>query len=150
MDGTLSSSLLPTKMAEANSPQAGPSAPKADVKAMAREVPPFLKPLQFMGVPRGVLTWKPRLPSRNWSIFIAVSTTLTSLYVYDRRECNRIQDEYKQRVSHLAQQPMHPSEYPRKVFVYTAKSPGDEDPEKSFLFFRKYVKVRMPFYCRGF
>lgn len=94
-----------------------------------------------MGVPRGILTWKPRLPSRNWSIFIGVTSTLTSLYIYDRRECRRILEEHKEHVRHLAEEPMQPREWPRKVHVFASKSPGDDDTDKSLIFFKKYVKV---------
>jgi import inner membrane translocase subunit TIM54 len=106
-----------------------------------REIPPFLRPLTYMGVPKSVLAWQPRLPSRNWTIFLTVTTTLTSLYVYDRNECKKIRQEYKDRVQFLAEQSLHPREYPRKVIVYAAKSPGDDDYDKNLLYFKKYVKV---------
>ncbi|MCO5599869.1 hypothetical protein L7F22_053976 [Adiantum nelumboides] len=125
---------------------AGPSASApatssmTKVKAPPRPVPAMLKPLQFMGVPRGILTWQPRLPSRNWSIFWGLTISISSLYIYDRRECKRIKQEYIDQLSHLAKEPLKPNEYPRKVAVYTARSPGDEDYEKSLLFFKLYVK----------
>lgn len=113
------------------------------IPAPPREIPSFLKPLQFMGVPKAVLTWKPRLPSRNWTIFFTVTGGLTSMYIYDRRQCKAIQQEYKDRVRSLAEEPMLPSEHPRKIIVYAAKSPGDDDYEKSLLYFKKYVKVSL-------
>lgn len=125
---------------------AGPSAPLSGstiqnkASTTKRPVPPFLRPLQFMGVPKAILTWQPRLPSRNWSIFLGLTISLSSLYIYDRRECKRIKQEYIDHLSHLAKQPLKPNEYPRKVAVFTAKSPGDEDYEKSLLFFKLYVK----------
>lgn len=121
---------------------AGPSQGAVPPKQQPpREIPAFLRPLRFMGVPKAVLTWQPKMPSRNTSIFLGVTITLASLYIYDRRECERIRQEYKDKVKHLADEPLLPREYPRKVLVYTARSPGDDDYEKSLLFFKKYVKV---------
>lgn len=36
---------------------------------------------------------------------------------------------------------MQPREWPRKVHVFASKSPGDDDTDKSLIFFKKYVKV---------
>lgn len=105
-----------------------------------RAIPRGLRPFLYLGIPESVLRWKPKPPSRNTSIFLAVSTTLVSLYVYDRRECKRIRQEYIDQVSHLAEQPLAPYEYPRKIHVYGAKSPGDDDYEKSIVYFRRYVR----------
>ena len=82
-----------------------------------RPVPPALRPLLFMGIPESVLTWKPRMPSRNMSIFILTVGALTIAYYEDRQECKRIRSEYVERVRGLAEQPMRPSEWPRKVSV---------------------------------
>ncbi|CEH18010.1 SPHINGOSINE KINASE [Ceraceosorus bombacis] len=114
----------------------------AAVKSPAppREIPPTLRPLQYLGIPRSVLTWQPKLPSRNWLIFIGTTSTLTALYVYDRRECKRIREEYKDKVRHLAEEPLKPNQFARKVKVYCAKSPGDDDYDKSLMFFKKFVK----------
>lgn len=105
-----------------------------------RPVPPALRPLLFMGIPESVLTWKPRMPSRNMSIFILTVGALTIAYYEDRQECKRIRSEYVERVRGLAEQPMRPSEWPRKVSVYTAKYPGNDDWEVAAIYFRRYVK----------
>ncbi|PWN25245.1 hypothetical protein BDZ90DRAFT_243840 [Jaminaea rosea] len=93
-----------------------------------------------MGIPESVLRWKPRPPSRNTSIFFAVTGTLFSLYYYDRRECKRIRQSYIDQVRPYAEEPLAPYEYPRIVQVYTAKCPGDDDPVKARKWFNKYVK----------
>lgn len=111
-----------------------------NIPAPLRPIPPMLRPLTYMGIPEGVLRWKPRLPSRNWSIFITVTGTLTSLYIYDRNQCKKIRQEYKDKVRFLAEQPMQSNERARKVRILAAKSPGDDDYDKSLLFFKKYVK----------
>lgn len=50
-------------------------------------------------------------------------------------------EEYKDRVRWMAEQPMQPSEWPRKITVFGTKSPGDENYDESILFFKKYMKV---------
>lgn len=116
------------------------SSPEGPAPSSQRAVPGALRPLLWMGVPRSVLTWKPRLPSRNWSIFWASVATLSYLYYEDRRQCKKILEEYKDRVRGLAEEPLAPNQLPRKVTVYTAKYPGDDDYEVGALYFRRYVK----------
>ncbi|KAI3623235.1 TIM54 [Malassezia furfur] len=114
--------------------------PAGAAPAAPRAVPTALRPLQWMGIPQSILTWKPRLPSRNWSIFWLSVTSLSLLYYEDRRQCKKILEEYKERVRGLAEEPMSPKDLPRKVTVYTAKYPGDDDYEVGALYFRRYVK----------
>ena len=97
--------------------------------------------LRYTGLPVW-LAKRPKLPSRNWLIFIGVTSSLLGLYTYDRRKCKEIRDEYIKRVAHLAQEPMGSMDLPRKVTVYASKWPGDEDANRSLKYFRKYVKVR--------
>lgn len=105
-----------------------------------RTVPRALRPLRYVGIPDSVLSWKPRLPSRNWSIFWVSVAAVSYLYYEDRRQCKKILDEYKDRVRGLSEDTMQPLEHPRKVLVYTAKYPGDNDYEKGLQFFKRYVK----------
>ncbi|SPO42099.1 related to TIM54 (component of the mitochondrial TIM22 translocase) [Pseudozyma flocculosa] len=121
-------------------PSPAPASTTATPKPPPRPVPTFLKPLQFMGVPRGVLTWKPRLPSRNWSIFLVTVGTLSYLYYDDRKQCRQIRRDYCDKVSHLAHESMRTNDWPRKVVVYTTKSPGDDDYDQALRYFKKYVK----------
>ena len=99
--------------------------------------------LRYTGLPESWIT-RPRLPSRNWLIFIGAVSSLVSAYAYDRRQCRLIREEYIRKVEHLAQEPMPSSALPRKVTVYAAKWPGDEDHSRPLRYFRKYVKVRPP------
>ena len=46
------------------------------------------------------------------------------------------------KVKDLAEAPLHSHDYPRKVTVYGAKWPDDEDSDRAIKYFRKYVKVR--------
>jgi import inner membrane translocase subunit TIM54 len=102
----------------------------------------FRASLEHTGLPRGVLTWKPRLPSRNWTIFWTVLGTVSYIYYDDRKKCREIKEEYLRKVEHLGKESIKGSlEMPRKVTVYGAKWPEDEDTDRALRFFRKYVKV---------
>ena len=105
-----------------------------------RSVPPSLRPLVWLGIPESVLAWKPRLPSRNWCIFLASVAAVGYLYYDDRRQCKKILEEYKDRVRGLSEHSMHPLEQPRKVLVYTAKYPGDDNYDVGTIYFKRYVK----------
>lgn len=128
---TSTSSIAPTNSSVASSSVSGPAKPKTGVRVA----------LEFSGIPPSWFEKRPRLPSRNWLIFWGVVATTTGYYIYDRRECKRIRQEYVDRVSPLAQVPLHSLDLPRKVVVYGAKWPGDEDHERNIKHFRKYVKV---------
>jgi import inner membrane translocase subunit TIM54 len=97
--------------------------------------------LQYTGIPPSWLDKRPKLPSRNWLIFITVTSSIAGYYIYDRRQCNQIRQSYIDRVKHLADEPLASLDVPREVTVYGAKWPGDEDYDRSLKYFRKYVKV---------
>ncbi|KAF8965194.1 inner membrane protein import complex subunit Tim54-domain-containing protein [Flammula alnicola] len=96
--------------------------------------------LAYTGIPPSWLDKRPKLPSRNWLIFLSVTSSVVGLYIYDRRECKNIRQSYIDRVKHLAEVPIDPFEAPRRVTVYGAKWPADEDYDQSIKYFRKYVK----------
>jgi import inner membrane translocase subunit TIM54 len=97
--------------------------------------------LEFTGIPPSWFDKRPKLPSRNWLIFISVTSSMAGYYFYDRRQCNQIRQSYVDRVKHLAAEPLNSLDVPRKVTVYGSKWPGDEDYGRSMKYFRKYVKV---------
>lgn len=97
--------------------------------------------LEYTGIPPSWLDKRPRLPSRNWLIFLSVTNTLIAYYAYDRHESRKIRQEYVARVKHLAEERLQPLDFPRTVTVYSAKWPGDDDWDRGSLYFRKYVKV---------
>lgn len=98
--------------------------------------------MEHTGLPRGVLTWKPRLPSRNWLIFWSVVGSVSYLYYDDRRKCRLIKADYISRVERMGQEPMvNALAMPRKVTVWAAKWPEDDDADRGARYFRKYVKV---------
>jgi len=92
--------------------------------------------LKHTGIPPSWLDKRPKLPSRNWLIFLSVTSSIAGLYIYDRRQCKHIRQSYIDRVKHLAEQPFDPLDTPRKVTVYAAKWPGDEDYDQSMRYFR--------------
>ncbi|KAF9227709.1 hypothetical protein BS17DRAFT_774180 [Gyrodon lividus] len=96
--------------------------------------------LEYTGIPASWISARPRLPSRNWCIFISLTSSLISCYAYDRHQARVIRQSYIDRVKHLAEEPMGSLERPRKVVVYGAKWPGDEDHQRAVRFFKKYVK----------
>ena len=98
--------------------------------------------LQYTGIPPSWFDKRPKLPSRNWLIFLSVTSSLIGLYAYDRKKCREIREEYIKRVEPLAQEPMEAHELPRKIRVYASKWPNDEDYTRSIRYFKKYVKVR--------
>lgn len=97
--------------------------------------------LRYTGIPPSWLDKRPKLPSRNWLIFLSVTSSVIGLYVYDRRQCKEIRQSYVDKVQHLSEVPVDPFESPRKVLVLGAKWPGDEDYDQGIKYFRKYVKV---------
>ncbi|KAI8989726.1 mitochondrial import inner membrane translocase subunit Tim54 [Trametes punicea] len=96
--------------------------------------------LRYTGIPPSWLEKRPRLPSRNWLIFLSVTSAVTGYYIYDRKQCKKIRQEYVDKVKDIAVQPMGSMELPRLVTVYGARWPGDEDYDRSMRYFRKYVK----------
>lgn len=98
--------------------------------------------LRYTGIPPSWLDKRPSLPSRNWLIFLGVTSSIAGWYIYDRRQCTKIRQEYVDKVKHLSEVPLHSLDYPRKVTVYGSKWPGDEESDRSLRYFRKYVKVR--------
>lgn len=96
--------------------------------------------LEYTGIPQSWLSARPRLPSRNWLIFITLTSSVLSYYTYDRHQARKIRASYIDRVKHFSEEPMKSSELPRKVTVYGAKWPGDEDHQRAIQFFKKYVK----------
>lgn len=124
----------PSSTVASPSAPTGPPKPKSGARAA----------LEYTGIPPSWFEKRPRLPSRNWLIFLSVTGGLAALYTYDRRECARVRTLYVDRVKHLAESPLHPMDLPRKVRVLGARCPADEDYERNARYFRKYVKV-----CRG-
>ncbi|RDB21218.1 Mitochondrial import inner membrane translocase subunit TIM54 [Hypsizygus marmoreus] len=100
----------------------------------------FQTALRYTGIPESWLNKRPKLPSRNWLIFLSVTSSIAGYYIYDRRQCKQIRQRYIDLVKDQAEGLVGPLYAPRKVNVYGAKWPGDEDYDQAVKYFRKYVK----------
>ncbi|KAF8205793.1 inner membrane protein import complex subunit Tim54-domain-containing protein [Mycena galopus ATCC 62051] len=108
--------------------------------ASARPTSGIRTVLKYSGIPPSWLDKRPKLPSRNWLIFLSVTSSVAGLYIYDRQQCKTIRKAYVEKVKDLADEPVESLYRPRKVTVYSGKWPGDEDHDQSLKYFRKYVK----------
>ncbi|TGZ84662.1 hypothetical protein EX30DRAFT_337159 [Ascodesmis nigricans] len=87
----------------------------------------------------GLPNLRAKLPSRNWTIFLTVVGTFSGFLYYDRHQTKLIKARYQSLVSHLAEEPLSPLDYPRKVTVYLISPPGDGIvPAREH--FRDYIK----------
>lgn len=101
----------------------------------------FRTALKYTGIPVSWLDKRPKLPSRNWLIFLSVTSSIAGLYIYDRRQCKLIRQHYVDLVKDQAEVLVNPLDWPRRVTVLGSKWPGDEDYDQAIKYFRKYVKV---------
>ncbi|KAK3114080.1 mitochondrial import inner membrane translocase subunit tim54 [Teratosphaeriaceae sp. CCFEE 6253] len=74
---------------------------------------------RMMGVPRL------RLPSRNWSIFFAITGSFASAVAYDKYHTRLAKQKWCDAVSHLAGQPLDTKLMPRRLTIYLSAPPGD-------------------------
>ncbi|OCF43773.1 mitochondrial import inner membrane translocase subunit TIM54 [Kwoniella heveanensis CBS 569] len=118
------------------------AASASTVKPAPVELTGFRSALSHTGIPHSVLTWKPKLPSRNWLIFWTITASLSGAYYYDRRECNRIKEETIRMVEGRGREVLEGGSLgsTRRVTVWGAKWGGDEDTDRALRYFRKYVK----------
>ncbi|KAF2859849.1 hypothetical protein K470DRAFT_218398 [Piedraia hortae CBS 480.64] len=79
------------------------------------------------------------LPSRNWTIFLTVSASFGAAVSYDKWATRRVQAKWRDRVSHIALEPLDSSILPRKIGVYIEAPPGD-GLRAAREFFLDYVK----------
>ncbi|KAF2234917.1 hypothetical protein EV356DRAFT_566839 [Viridothelium virens] len=98
------------------------SSPNASSTAKAAEAAPRQNPaLRMLGIPN----WKPKLPSRNWLIFLTITTSFTCAILYDRHYKRKSQEKWARVVSHLQKDPLSTKQMPRRLTVYLAAPPGD-------------------------
>lgn len=76
----------------------------------------------MMGLPR----LPSKLPSRNWTIFLAVTGAFSSAIIYDKREKKRATAKWRRAVAPLAEELIaSPNQLPRKLTIYLESPPGD-------------------------
>jgi len=69
--------------------------------------------------------FRPRLPSRNWMIFLSITGSFTAAIVYDKREKKRVQRKWARLVEHIAKEPMGSKQMPRKLTIFLEGPPTD-------------------------
>lgn len=134
---------------------APPEPPKSKFKPLPP--PPKSKLLRFMGINPAAM--KDFIPSRKTSMYFTLIASPFLLYMYDRRCAERIMDEYKARVSHLAERPLPEPlegggggargagspdaalEFPRKVWIMSSRVPDDFEEDRGNRWFKTYIKV---------
>ncbi|WVQ85225.1 hypothetical protein IAT38_007390 [Cryptococcus sp. DSM 104549] len=144
--GAPTSTPTPTPTsASAPAPGATAAGPRPPLPGAPAELPPltgFRSALEHTGLPRSVLLYKPRLPSRNWCIFWTILGSVSFAYSYDRRESKRIKEECVKEVEGFGREVLEGGSLGevRKVEVWGARWGGDEDSDRALRYFRKYVK----------
>ncbi|SCV69092.1 BQ2448_2112 [Microbotryum intermedium] len=102
----------------------------------------------YLGIPQAVFDWRPNRPGPKMSVFLLTTVTLTGAYVYDRRECKRIQQEYIDKVKWMSEETMASEQNARKLKVYGARVPDDGELERSTKWFKRYMRVStVPMIC---
>ncbi|KAE8151834.1 mitochondrial import inner membrane translocase subunit Tim54 [Aspergillus avenaceus] len=76
---------------------------------------------RMMGLPN----FRPKLPSRNWMIFLTVTGSFTAALMYDRKEKKRAQKKWCDLVAHLSKESLPVEQTRRKLTVFLAAPPGD-------------------------
>lgn len=69
--------------------------------------------------------FRPKLPSRNWSIFLAITGSFTAAVIYDKRETKRAQRKWCKLVEHIAKEPLDSKAMPRKLTIFLEGPPTD-------------------------
>ncbi|KUJ07928.1 uncharacterized protein LY89DRAFT_725274 [Mollisia scopiformis] len=70
--------------------------------------------------------FRPRLPSRNWMIFLSITGAFTTAVIYDKREEKRAQRKWMKAVEHIGKEPLPSSgSMPRKLSIFLEAPPGD-------------------------
>lgn len=108
-------------MADAN-PSTPPPAGSSSSSASAPKPRPRNPVFKMMGLP----ALPRKLPSRNWLIFWAISSSVAAAIIYDKREKNRATAKWRRAVAPLSKELLpNASTLPRKLTVYLEAPPGD-------------------------
>ncbi|KAL7799178.1 mitochondrial import inner membrane translocase subunit Tim54 [Trichoderma ceciliae] len=99
-----------------------PSTPPAAGSSSAPKPRPRNPVFKMMGLP----ALPRKLPSRNWLIFWAVSSSIAAAIIYDKREKNRATAKWRRAVAPLSKELLpNASQLPRKLTVYLEAPPGN-------------------------
>ncbi|TVY60715.1 Mitochondrial import inner membrane translocase subunit tim54, partial [Lachnellula suecica] len=114
----------------------GTSAPNPEAKPAAKPLPKPNPMWKYMGFGEN---FRPRVPSRNWCIFLAITGSFTAAVVYDKRETRRVQRKWCRLVEHVGKEPLDPMIMPRKLSVFL-KGPPSDGLRAAQNHFKEYVK----------
>jgi import inner membrane translocase subunit TIM54 len=109
------------------------------VKPDARATKPLRPPnpiYKYMGLGEN---FRPRLPSRNWMIFLSITGSFAAAVIYDKREKKRVQRKWCKLVEHVAKEPLDSKAMPRKLTVFLEGPPTD-GLRNAQDHFKEYVK----------
>ncbi|KAF4632549.1 hypothetical protein G7Y89_g5578 [Cudoniella acicularis] len=106
---------------------------KPDAKLPKAKPNPIYK---YMGLGEN---FRPKLPSRNWMIFLTITGSFTAAVVYDKREKRRVQRKWCKLVEHIAKEPLDSRAMPRKLTVFLEGPPSD-GLRSAQDHFKEYVK----------
>ncbi|KAL5314006.1 hypothetical protein ACEPPN_018430 [Leptodophora sp. 'Broadleaf-Isolate-01'] len=116
-------------MADSNPPPASErnvsSTPKPEIPIDAKAAKPLKPPnpmWKYLGFGEN---FRPKLPSRNWTIFLTITSTFTAAVIYDKREKKRAQRKWCKLVEHIAKEPLDSRSMPRKLTVFLEGPPTD-------------------------
>ncbi len=99
--------------------------PSPEIKPDAKAAKPLKPPnpmWKYLGFGEN---FRPRVPSRNWLIFLTITGGFTAAVVYDKRETKRAQRRWCKLVEHIAQEPLDSRAMPRKLTVFLESPPTD-------------------------
>ncbi|KAG9244926.1 putative mitochondrial import inner membrane translocase subunit tim54 [Calycina marina] len=130
-------------MAEVKPPAGGESflASIGEEKAIpilkpAKPPPPPNPIWMYMGFGKN---FRPKIPSRNWLIFLSLTGSITTAIVYDKREKTRAQRKWCKLVEHIAKEPLESKAMPRRLTVFLEGPPTD-GLRNAQDHFKEYVK----------
>ncbi|RKF57453.1 Mitochondrial import inner membrane translocase subunit tim54 [Erysiphe neolycopersici] len=81
----------------------------------------------------------PRLPSRNWMIFLSMVGSFSAAVIYDKREKKRNQLKWCKLVEHIAKQPLDSRTMPRKLSIFL-QAPPQNGLRSAQDHFKEFVK----------
>lgn len=97
-------------------------APKIEVKPETKPLKPPNPMWKYLGFGEN---FRPRLPSRNWLIFLSITGSFTAAVVYDKREKRRVQRKWCKLVEHIAKEPLDSRAMPRRLTIFLEGPPTD-------------------------
>lgn len=83
--------------------------------------------------------FRPKLPSRNWTIFLTITGSFAAAVIYDKREKKRVQRKWCRLVEHVGKEPLDSRAMPRKLTVFLEAPPSD-GLRSAQDHFKEYVK----------